>query len=96
MKRLLLPLLVALALPTAVNAELRSSLKLNNIRGFGLYNYTQTIWNTKNPNTKITIDYLVDCEAEQIATFNVQLGGIQVKDISTNKELSKVCKSEGY
>ena len=54
MKRLIPPLLDAIALPTAVNAELRSSLKLNNIRGFGLYNYTQRIWNTKNPNTKIT------------------------------------------
>ncbi len=96
MKRLLLPLLSALALPTAVNADLKTSLKLNNIRGFGLYNYTQSIWNTKNPNGGLTIDYLVDCKAGQIASFNVVSGGIQVKDLSTNKTFSKVCKREGY
>ena len=96
MKRFLIPLLAALAFPTGVNADLRTSLKLNNIWGSGLYNYTQSIWNTKNPNSGLTIDYLVDCKAGQIASFNVVSGGIQVKDLSTNRRFSKVCKSEGY
>ncbi len=80
----------------SVQAEYRTSFKLNNIRGYGLYNYTQTIWKPKDPNNKLTIDWLVDCKAGKAASFNVRNGGFNVVDVSTIKTISDLCISKGH